>query len=151
MLSSLSTTITLKWTLQVVQGDRSEQDSGQRVLTLRLPPCTLVGMARESIGEFEQLVLLAILRLGDDAYGNLIHREIGQRTGRRVMRPAVYVALRRLEDKGLVSSSEGGKTKSRGRARRYFKVSKAGVSGLRNARQALAGMWSGIDELLEQE
>lgn len=76
-----------------------------------------------SIGEFEQLVLLAILRLGDEAYGVSILEEIRTRTGRSVLRPAVYVALGRLEEKGLVVSRTGARLPERGgRARKYYRV-----------------------------
>ena len=70
-------------------------------------------MSRESIGEFEQLILLAILRLGEGAYGVPILKEIQHHSGRKILRPAVYVALGRLEEKGLVTSREGDGTVAR--------------------------------------
>lgn len=108
-------------------------------------------MGRESIGEFEQLVLLAILRLGDKAYGIPIVDEIKQQTGRDVLRPAVYVALRRLEEKGLVESWEGEATPERGgRAKRYFRVEPEGLKRLRESRRALLNMWAGLQAVLSE-
>ena len=100
-------------------------------------------MPRESVGEFEQLVLLAILRLGPDAYGIPIIEEIRERTGRRVLRPAVYVALRRLEEKGLVRSRLADASVQRGgRPRKYYQVEAEGLALLREAREALTRMSS---------
>ena len=108
-------------------------------------------MSRESIGEFEQLVLLAILRLGDDAYGIPILAEITLRTGRKVLRPAVYVALRRLEQKQLINSRMGDPTAERGgRPRKYFKLAPQGLERLRDSRQALLNMWDGVQAALDQ-
>lgn len=106
-------------------------------------------MGRGSIGQFEQLVLLAILRLGSEAYGVAILDEIGRTTGWRARRSAVYVALRRLEDKGLVSSRMGRPRPERGgRARKYFSVEAAGRALLRESREALLCMWKGIESEL---
>jgi DNA-binding PadR family transcriptional regulator len=108
-------------------------------------------MSRESIGEFEQLVLLAILRLGSDAYGLPILEEITVQTGRKVLRPAVYVALRRLEQKGLVTSRQGEAAAERGgRPRKYFEVTPDGLERLRDARQALVRMWEGLHVVLDR-
>jgi PadR family transcriptional regulator PadR len=108
-------------------------------------------MSRESIGEFEQLVLLSILRLEDGAYGIPILEEL-QRHGRRVvLRPAVYVALRRLEEKGLVTShGADASTQRRGRPRRYFEVTGEGMKRLRNSRETLLSMWDGLQAALDQ-
>jgi PadR family transcriptional regulator PadR len=107
-------------------------------------------VSRESIGEFEQLVLLAVLRLGDDAYGLPILDEIRTQTGRSVLRPAVYVALRRLEQKGLVRSRLGASTPERGgRARKYFRVTAAGLERVQDARRALLSMWDGLSTVLD--
>lgn len=107
-------------------------------------------MSRESIGEFEQLVLLAVLRLGGEAYGIPILDEIRERTGRTVLRPAVYVALRRLEKKGLAVSREGPSAPERsGRPRRYFEVTAEGLERLRDARRGLVRMWDGLHAVLE--
>ena len=102
-------------------------------------------MPRETLGEFEQLVLLAILHLGDDVYGVPIVDEIERRTGRRVAAAAVYVTLRRLEQKGLLSSWMSEPTAERGgKARRCVKVTRSGLDSLREARQAIEAMWKGL-------
>ena len=103
-------------------------------------------MTHQNLGEFEQLVLLAIAHLGDDAYGIPIVEEIERRTGRSVARAAVYVTLRRLEDKGFVSTWMGDPTPERGgKARRYARLERAGARALREARQAADRMWKGLD------
>jgi PadR family transcriptional regulator PadR len=97
------------------------------------------------MGEFEQLVLLAILRRGNDAYGMEIREEIEARTGREVSYGAVYTTLDRLERKGFVSFRLGESTPERGgRARKYFGVESAGRDALRVTRHALAVMWEGV-------
>lgn len=101
---------------------------------------------REALGEFEQLVLLAILHLGDDVYGVPIVDEIERRTGRKVAPAAVYVTLRRLEQKGLLSSWMSEPTAERGgKARRCVRVTRAGQAQLRESRQVLEQMWRGLD------
>ena len=101
---------------------------------------------REALGEFEQMVLLAILQLGDDVYGVPIADEIERRTGREVSPAAVYVTLRRLEQKGLLSSSMSAPTPERGgKARRCVTVTPGGVESLRLSRQVLDNMWKGLD------
>jgi len=108
-------------------------------------------MSTSSIGEFEQLVLLAILRLGDEAYGVSILDEIRGRTGRAVLRPAVYVALGRMEEKGLVRSADGEPLPERGgRARKFYRVESEGLELLRHSRRALLNMWDGLDGVLGQ-
>ena len=103
-------------------------------------------MFYRALGEFEQLVLLAILHLGDDVYGVPIVDEIERRTGRKVAQAAVYITLRRLEHKGLLTSWMSEPTAERGgKARRCVKVSRAGVTLLRDSRQALDKMWRGLD------
>lgn len=97
------------------------------------------------MGEFEQLVLLALLRLGNDAYGMEVREEIEARTGRTVSYGAVYTTLDRLEGKGFVAFRVGEATPERGgRARKYFQVSAAGREALREAREVLAVMWEGV-------
>ncbi len=97
------------------------------------------------MGEFEQLVLLAILRQGNDAYGMRIREEIEDRTGREVSYGAVYTTLSRLEKKGYVSHHLGDATPERGgRARKYFRVETVGEEALRATRQALGIMWEGV-------
>ena len=94
-------------------------------------------MSKESLGEFERLVLLAILHLGTRAYGATIIQELERRTGRTASAGAMYVALKRLERKGSVSSELGAPSAHRGgRPKRYFTVRQAGVDILRKARDA---------------
>jgi len=103
-------------------------------------------MGRGSLGEFEQLVLLAALRLGSDAYVVPIIDDIAERTGREVTHAAVYVALRRLEKRGLVSSKLGDSTAERGgKPKRYFEVAPEAVAQLRESRDALLSMWRGLE------
>jgi DNA-binding PadR family transcriptional regulator len=103
-------------------------------------------MARvETLGEFEQAVLLAIVHLGEDAYGVTIRREIESRTGRRIAVGALYTALDRLERKGFVSSSMSAPTAERGgRSKRHFRIESAGARALRQSRETLARMWAGL-------
>ena len=104
---------------------------------------------REYLGEFEQIVLLAILRLGDEAYGVPIRLEIERRTGRALTVGALYRTLDRLEDKGYVSSAFSDPTPERGgRSKRYFTVKPPGLQALRASREALAAMWEGLDPLV---
>ena len=108
-------------------------------------------MPRDSLGEFEHLVLLAIVRLGDQAYGVPIVDEIESRTGREISRAAVYIALRRLTKKELVSSTLGDPSPERGgRAKRFFRVEHAGLDMLAESRRALTQMWEGIQPALDQ-
>jgi PadR family transcriptional regulator PadR len=101
---------------------------------------------REALGEFEQLVLLAIVHLGDDVYGVPIVDEIERRTGRKVAHAAVYVTLRRLEQKGLLESWKSDPTPERGgKARRHVQVTREGKALLRDSRRALDRMWQGLD------
>jgi DNA-binding PadR family transcriptional regulator len=106
---------------------------------------------RESLGEFEQIVLLAILRLGDEAYGVPIRLEIEERTGRALTVGALYRTLDRLEDKGYVSSAFSAPTSERGgRSKRYFKVKPPGLRSLRASRDALTAMWEGLEPLVHR-
>jgi len=99
----------------------------------------------ESLGEFEHLVLLAILRLREDAYGMRVRREIAERTGRDVTIGAVYATLDRLEAKGLVTSKMGEPTAERGgRAKRSFHLTGEGVEALNRAQENLLSMLDGI-------
>jgi len=109
-------------------------------------------MTREALGEFEQMVLLAILRLGDNVYGVPIVDEIERRTSRSVAPAAVYVTLRRLEQKGLVESWMSDPTAERGgKARRCVKVTRNGLTSLRDSRRAIDRMWTGLDPKLKRE
>jgi DNA-binding PadR family transcriptional regulator len=103
-------------------------------------------MTHQGLGEFEQMVLLAIAHLGGEAYGIPIVEEIERRTGRSVARAAVYITLRRLEEKGFVSSWVSDPTPERGgKGRRYAKLEPAGARALREARRTAERMWQGLD------
>ncbi|HET9370322.1 MAG TPA: helix-turn-helix transcriptional regulator [Vicinamibacterales bacterium] len=105
-------------------------------------------MPREGLGDIEHFVLVALLRLGGESYGVPILEEIAMRTGREVSRPAVYIALRRLETKGLLTSRLGEATAERGgRAKRYFRITKAGARQLEDARVAFTRMWRDVEHL----
>ena len=97
------------------------------------------------LGEFEQVVLLAVARLGDEAYGMRIRTEIEQRAGRRASIGAVYATLERLVSKALARETDvpGGKERS-GLARRFYTVTPAGRSALHETRELQARMWSGL-------
>src|SRR5688572_10379879 len=98
------------------------------------------------LGEFEQIVLLAILRLGENSYGVPIRHEIESRTGRSLTVGALYSTLERLEGKGYVASHYGDPTPERGgRSRRYFKLKPLGLRVLRETREELAAMWEGLE------
>lgn len=110
-------------------------------------------MALETLGEFETMVLLAILHLqgtlGSEVYGVPIVDEIERRTGRPVARAAVYVTLRRLEAKELVTSFMGEPTPERGgKARRCVEVTPQGVRALRESRRIMDRMWGELDPAL---
>lgn len=103
---------------------------------------------RPYLGEFELMVLLALLRLGDRAYGVPISMEIEKQAGREVALGSVYAALERLEEKGLVASEMGEPTAERGgRAKRYFHITKKGLHEVRETRKALTNLWHGLPEL----
>lgn len=100
------------------------------------------------LGEFELLVMLTVIRLGDGAYGVPISREIEQRTGRDVAFGTVYATLERLQKKGFVRSILGDATPERGgRAKRYFRVTGTGLRIVRETKQSLIGLWQGLPEL----
>ena len=103
-------------------------------------------MAAAPLGEFEQVVLLAILRLADAAYGVSIRAEIAARTDREPSPGSLYTTLDRLEDRGLITSRLGDPTPQRGgRAKRYFKVSAKGVEAVarvqRGYKRLMEGLW----------
>jgi DNA-binding PadR family transcriptional regulator len=98
-----------------------------------------------SLGDFEQLVLLALVRLGDRAYGVTIHHEIVERAGRDVTVAAVYKTLERLEDKGFTVSTLGESTAERGgRRKKFFRIQPAGRRALRHAIASLRRMSNGL-------
>lgn len=97
------------------------------------------------LGEFEHLVLLAVLRVGEEAYAVPVRAEIESRAGRTVARGALYTTLDRLEQKGLLTSRFGEPLPERGgRARRYYSVSARGLAGLRAARESIEGLSAGV-------
>ncbi len=107
-------------------------------------------MSQGFLGEFEQMVLLAVLRLGDGAYGLAIRDELTSVTGREPSSGALYTTLDRLERKGLVASREGESSPERGgRARRYVQVTAEGRGALQRTRDAFAALWNGLEEAFE--
>jgi DNA-binding PadR family transcriptional regulator len=102
------------------------------------------------LGEFEQLVLLSLTRLGQDAYGVPIADDIGARTGREISLGAVYKTLERLEDKGLVSSRIGEPTAERGgRRKKHYRIAAVGQRALRQSMAALRNMADGLESELK--
>ena len=98
------------------------------------------------LGEFEQVVLLAVIRQEDEGYGMSIRREIEESVGRDVTIGAVYATLDRLERKGLLRSYEGEATPVRGgRARKHFAVTPEGAAALRTSRAMMNQLWDGVD------
>jgi PadR family transcriptional regulator, regulatory protein PadR len=107
-------------------------------------------MAARFLTDFEFVIMLAILRVRDDAYGVTIAREIEETAGRSVTLAAVYLALDRLQENGLVASSLGEATAERGgRAKKYFRVTPAGLRALKHTQRAFVALWKGIPELKE--
>ncbi len=103
-------------------------------------------MARSYLGEFEHLILLSIMRLGDDAYGVTIRREIERHTGRSVSLGAIYPALDRLEEKGFIDSHVGEPTPTRGgRAKRYLQLTPEGLDMLVRTRVIIQSFWEGFE------
>jgi DNA-binding PadR family transcriptional regulator len=105
-------------------------------------------MARHLLTDFELMILLAVLRVGDGAYGVPIVREIETTAGRTVVLAAAYAALDRLESRGLVKSTWGEPTPERGgRAKRFFTVTTKGVRAVRDTRRALIALWTNVPAL----
>jgi len=103
-----------------------------------------------ALGEFEQLVLLAVVRLGPNAYGATVRREIEERADRELSISAVYTTLQRLEHKGLVRSRVGDPLPERGgRRRKYFELLPPGARALKVAYSAFAGMTAGVEHRLK--
>lgn len=106
-------------------------------------------MPRARLGDFEHILLLAILRLGDGAYGPAILEELERHTGRPPSAGSLYVTLDRLEAKGLLRSRLGDATPERGgRPRRYVSVTAPGVRELRTSRRSLLQLWHGLEGVL---
>src|ERR687896_392814 len=103
-----------------------------------------------ALGDFEQLILLGVMRLGDDAYGAAIRQEIHARSGRDVSINAVYTTLDRLESKGLLRSWVGEPTPQRGgRRRKFYALRPSGLAALRQAYHAFTRMAAGLERRLE--
>lgn len=99
----------------------------------------------DNLGELEQLLMWAIVRLGENAYGVTIWQELKDRAGRDVAMGAIYTTLERLEEKGFVRSKFGDPTPERGgRAKRYFALAGAGARALEKQRETLTAMWGGL-------
>ena len=98
------------------------------------------------LSDFEQLVLLAVVRLDDDAYGVTVRREIERVSGRSASMTATYAALERMEQRGFVASWVGEATPVRGgRAKKHFRLTAEGATSLHGARAEMARMWEGLD------
>jgi len=105
-------------------------------------------MGREFLSNFEFMVLLALIRFGEDAYGVPIAAAIEDTTGRAVSLGSVYAALDRLEGKEFITSRIGDPTPERGRrAKRHFRVTGRGLRQAKAARKAFSRLWAGIPEL----
>ena len=103
---------------------------------------------RNNIGNFELMILLALIRLNENAYGVPISKEIEMRSGREVSVASVYATLERLEAKGFVASEIGEPTPERGgRAKRYFRITARGVREVRDTRRVLLKLWDGLPKL----
>ncbi len=107
-------------------------------------------MPREMLGEFEHQVLLAILRLGGEAYSVSVVLELEERTGREISQAAVFIVLRRLEEKRLLTSRMDNMVEETGRVRRYFKPTSDALRRLKESRRTLDRLWEGLDATLEQ-
>jgi PadR family transcriptional regulator, regulatory protein PadR len=105
-------------------------------------------MAKEFLGEFEELVLTMVGVLQDEAYGAAITAEIESRMKREVNLSAVHVTLYRLEDKSLIKSAFGGATQERGgRRKRIYTITAAGLATLRNMKESRMALWKLIPQL----
>jgi PadR family transcriptional regulator, regulatory protein PadR len=104
--------------------------------------------ARDYLGEFEHIVLLALLRLEDRAYGVTVRQEIQIRIKREVSIGAIYATLDRLETKGYVKSFHGDPTPERGgRSKRFFRVTDEGLAAVNRTHRALQSMTEGLDPI----
>jgi PadR family transcriptional regulator PadR len=104
-----------------------------------------------SLGEFEHMVLLAVMRLGEDAYAVPVRDEIVRCTGRDVSRGSIYITLDRLETKGYLRSRLADSTPERGgRAKRYYALRPRAIDALKESRRALVALWRGLEGALAQ-
>ncbi|MGD8363108.1 MAG: PadR family transcriptional regulator [Gemmatimonadota bacterium] len=106
-------------------------------------------MSRDALGDLEHQVLLTTLRLRGEAYSVSVVLEIEERTHRSPAQSAVFIALRRLEEKGLLRSHLEKKSPDSGQTRRYFEITPAGLEKLREMRESLLGLWDGISAELD--
>lgn len=106
-------------------------------------------MTRNALGDLEHQTLIATLRLKGEAYSVSVVQEIADRTGREVAQSAVFIAMRRLEEKGLLQSRVDDQSEEKGRIRRYFDLTPAGMERLRDMRAALMNLWDGFHTELE--
>lgn len=105
----------------------------------------------QPIGEFEQMILLAVLQRREDAYGVTIYEELVRHTPRPVARGAVYMTLDRLEKKGLLKSTLTEPTAERGgRSKRCYSLTRPAVQALKASRRTLLSLWNGLEPLLEK-
>jgi DNA-binding PadR family transcriptional regulator len=108
-------------------------------------------MSQDYLGEFEQVVLLSVMRLGDEAYGLAVKEEMERVAGRTPSSGALYTTLDRMERKGLLASSEGPSSSERGgRPRRYLRLTPEGVEMLARSRSALLALWNGLEGALDR-
>jgi DNA-binding PadR family transcriptional regulator len=108
-------------------------------------------MPRETLGEFEHQVMLAMLQLGGEAYSVSIVVELEKRTGREIAQAAVFIVLRRLEEKGLLTSRiDDHAVADTGRVRRYFKPTPEALRHLKDSRDRYIRLWDGIETTLEK-
>jgi PadR family transcriptional regulator PadR len=106
-------------------------------------------VTRTALGDLEHQALIATLRLKGEAYSVSVVQEIENRTGRQVAQSAVFIAMRRLEEKGLLESRVADQSTDKGRVRRYFDLTPAGMERLRQMRRALVSLWDGFTAELE--
>lgn len=105
-------------------------------------------MKNKGLGEFEELVLLGVCILGDEAYGVSVKREVEKHSGRSILLGAIHITLYRLQDKGLLNSEMGGNTNKRGdRRKRLFKITDTGMKQLQTSQDVRRKMWQLIPQL----
>jgi DNA-binding PadR family transcriptional regulator len=110
----------------------------------------IVGMAAAALGEFEVVILLAVLHAAPEAYGTAIRDDISRRSGREPSRGSVYVTLDRLEAKGYLRSTVGDPAPERGgRARRFYQVTRRGLAALRGSLAIVSSMRKGLESVLD--
>jgi DNA-binding PadR family transcriptional regulator len=111
----------------------------------RIPKPERVMGRGEHLGELEALILAAVMRVGEEANGTAVYEEVENRSGRTGSLPAVHVTLRRLEEKGLLTSEVGEPSRRGGRPRRYYRPTSDGVRALRDFREMWRKVWRGLE------